>query len=202
MTNNPAAGSQPGPLPIVYHDPRYVVDRNHYTPGRGTHRPEFVIWHSTEGTDSRAWLSITPGSDVSIHKLIRPEGVYSLVAPRDTAWHCGVCRFPDGRPFADANARTLGVEIEHRGDAPYSNAAYNALAHTTAGWCFSYGIPLDQVLLHRDIAVWPPGHPQAGELGRRTDPVGLDVARALRETAAWLTFFQALPPSEHGRYIY
>jgi N-acetyl-anhydromuramyl-L-alanine amidase AmpD len=192
----------PGPLPIVYHDARYVVDRRHYTAGRGGWPPTWIVWHSTEGTDSRAWLSITPGSGVSIHKLIRPEGVYSLVAPRDTAWHCGTCAFPDGTPFVDANARTLGVEIEHLGDAPYSRADYTALAHTTAGWCFSYGIPLERVLLHRDIAVWPPDHPRAGQFGRRTDPVGLDVAWALRLTAQWLAWFQTLPPADHARFIF
>jgi N-acetylmuramoyl-L-alanine amidase len=178
----------------------YPVAPDHFTPGRGGYKVEYIILHNTEGRDSRAYLSRTSGQPpeppdrrVSIHKLVRADGVYSIVSPANTAWHCG----ETVTPYHHMNYRSLGVELESinskgKCQEPYSDSDYNATAHTVAGWMFSYAIPWERVLCHRDIASPP---------GRRQDPSGLDLARLQRETYAWLRFFYALKVSERGDWI-
>lgn len=209
MTSQPL--EPPGLLPRVYHS--FQADITHYTRGRAnaTGLPVGVLLHSTEGLDSRAWLSFSSGPDpdqrVSINTLGRPEGIYAIVAPLDTAWHAGWCKHPDGRLWPHPNADLFGHEIEHREGEAYTDTDYNQAAWVTARACFSFGIPLTEVFRHAQVAVYPPGHPQAGQFGRKTDPTPgagrfpFDMARALRETQAWLDFFAVLPVEAHQRWI-
>lgn len=188
----------PGPLPDIRRD--YPAALDHYTrwrrgpDGNQNYAVEFIVVHNTEGRDSRKWLSSTSAPDpVSIHKLVRREGVYSIVPPAHTAWHAGNCMLP----YTAMNARSLGVEIEsinHDGQAqePYTDNDYNFTAQTVAGWMFSYAVPWERVLRHADIAAPP---------GRRHDPSGLDWARLQRETYAWLRFMTALKVTERGQWI-
>jgi N-acetyl-anhydromuramyl-L-alanine amidase AmpD len=195
----PPLNQPPGPLPDVRRD--YPADRNHFELWRRGYQIEYIVVHSTHGPDSRKYLSTTSaivdGVDqrVSIHKLVRAEGVYSIVPPAHTAWHAGRCIPPYGDVM---NAKSLGVEIENltapgHAPQPYRDSDYNFTAHTIAGWMFSYAIPWERVLRHADVAA---------PLGRKTDPDGLDWARLQRETYAWLRFFRALKQSEHAKYIY
>jgi len=182
----------PGPLPDIRRD--YPADRQHYTLWRRGYNIDFCVVHSTHGADSRKWLSTTSDPPVSIHKLVRAEGVYSIVPPAHTAWHAGACIAPYGDTM---NVRSLGVEIENltapgRPPQPYRDSDYNFTAHTLAGWMFSYAIPWERVLRHADIAA---------PLGRKTDPDGLDWARLQRETYAWLRFMRALKVGERGDWI-
>lgn len=191
MISLPPLNEPPGPLPVVHRT--YPVAPDHYTPGRGGYNIEYIILHTTQGVDSRAWLSRTSDPPVSIHKLQRREGVYSIVSPANTAWHCGAT-VP---PYHHMNYRSLGLEIEstnHDGkcQTPFAADDYNDAAHTVAGWMFSYAIPWERVLCHRDIASPP---------GRRTDPDGLDLARLQREVWAWTRFFYALKVGERGGWI-
>src|SRR5690348_16440944 len=96
----------PGPLPDIRRD--YPADRNHYAlwrrgaDGQHTYTIEYIVVHSTHGTDSRKYLSTTSaivnGVDqrVSIHKLVRGRAVYAIVPPAHTAWHAGRCIPPYG----------------------------------------------------------------------------------------------------------
>jgi N-acetyl-anhydromuramyl-L-alanine amidase AmpD len=188
----------PGLLPHIWRN--YPVAADHYTPGRGGYKVEYIVLHNTEGRDSRAYLSRTSGRPpdppdrrVSIHKLVRRDGVYSIVSPANTAWHCGETVVG----YSKMNFRSLGVEIESinskgKLQEPYSDSDYNATAHTVAGWMFSYAIPWERVLRHAEIASPP---------GRRFDPSGLDMARLQRETYAWTRFFYALKVNERGNWI-
>lgn len=47
----------------------------------------YIVIHTTEGTDSRTWLTQTGG--VSAHYLVREEGIYRLVDEDYAAWHAG-----------------------------------------------------------------------------------------------------------------
>lgn len=47
----------------------------------------YKVWHTTEGTDSRTWLTKTGG--VSSHYLIRGRDIYRLVDEGWDAWHAG-----------------------------------------------------------------------------------------------------------------
>jgi N-acetyl-anhydromuramyl-L-alanine amidase AmpD len=194
----PPLNQPPGALPHILRT--YPVAPDHYTPGHGGYPIEYVVLHNTEGRDSRAYLSRTSGRPpedpdrrVSIHKLVRPDGVYSIVSPANTAWHVGETIVG----YSKMNFRSLGVEIEsinHNGQCqePYTASDYNATAHTVAGWMYSYAIPWERVLCHRDIASPP---------GRRYDPSGLDLGRLQRETYAWLRFFRALKVGERDGWI-
>jgi N-acetyl-anhydromuramyl-L-alanine amidase AmpD len=202
----------PGILPRVLHS--FAAAPDHYTPGRANASglPVGVLLHSTEGRDSRAWLSFSSGATqpdqrVSINTLGRQEGIYAIVAPLDTAWHAGWCKHPDGRIWRNANADLFGHEIEHIAGQPYTATDYNQAAWVCARAIFSFGFPITALYRHAQIAVWPPGHPQAGQFGRKTDPtpsvngIAFDMMRLLRETRAWLTFFQVLPPEAHQYWI-
>jgi N-acetyl-anhydromuramyl-L-alanine amidase AmpD len=181
----------PGALPTIRRN--YPADRNHFTMWRRNYRIDWIVLHSTQGIDSRAWLSTTSDPPVSIHKLGRHDGIYSIVEPAHTAWHCGVT-LPG---YEHANERSLGYEIEspnHNGEAqvPYTDQDYNQAAHAIAGWMFSYHLGWERVVRHADIA-FPPG--------RRTDPDGFDMARLQREVYAWLRFMGALKQTEHVKWI-
>lgn len=189
MSTNPAAGSQPGPLPqIVY----VRADRHHYQPGR--REPiAYAVLHNTESAgDSTAWLSTDPNSAVSAHVLVRRDGTrVNLVDYTDTAWHVGVSR------SGISNANSLGLEFENASNGQgtqeaYSAAQLNTAAHCVATWLISYGLPLEHVVCHRDIA-WPPG--------RRRDPSNLDIPAFLALVQAWVLFFRAVPEREWPAYV-
>jgi N-acetylmuramoyl-L-alanine amidase len=191
MADNSAAGSQPGPLPIISHEIR--ADKQHYQAGR-TKPISYVILHNTEGVDSRAYLSTSSpaGHEVSIHVLVDRAGKrWNIVDYADTAWHVGVAQPPV------SNANSLGIELENRSNGmgvvePYPEAQLNTAAHCVATWMFSYGIPWYRVLRHADVAL---------PRGRRHDPASLDMMDFRERIDAWLTFFRALPQAEQGRYI-
>ena len=201
----------PGALPAIRHDVR--SNARHFTPGPPPPRPiGWIVLHSTQGPpggSSLAWLTTDPASldaqgwGPSAHTLTARDGtLWELVAPADVAHHVGYAR------PGFSNARALGIEIENSSSPAlgrheaYPAAQLNAAAYRVATWQFSYGIPATGIVLHREIAVWPPGHPQAGQLGRRSDPDGLDVPAFLAQVAAWLHFLKSLPPDQHPHFIF
>jgi hypothetical protein len=210
MTALPA--DPPGILPRVYHS--FLADANHYTPGRAnaTGMPVGTLLHTSEGVDSRLWLTRTSGATdprnrVSANTLGQQNGIYALVAPLNTAWHAGWCKHPTGEWWHNPNADLFGHEIEHLAGRPYTATDYNQAAWIHARGVFSFGYPHAALYTHAQIAVYPPDDPRAGQFGRKGDPtVGangkpFDVARVLREAQAWLTFFDLLPPSAHQYWI-
>lgn len=203
MADNSAAGSQPGPLPVVDHTWR--ADARHYTKGRPrvriagvtviSDKLEYIVLHSTVGRDSRRYLTIDPSTQVSAHILIARDGRrYNLVDYNDTAHHVGQAK------AGYRNSNCIGAELENINGhpsgvrEPYTTGQINTLAHWTATILFSYGLPLDSIRHHGEIAL---------PKGRRTDPIGFadDGPRYIALTSAWLTFFKALPEASHGLYI-
>jgi N-acetyl-anhydromuramyl-L-alanine amidase AmpD len=176
----------PGALPTIRRN--YPADRDHYTLWRRGYTIDWIVVHRTHGRDSRAWLSTTSDPPVSIHKLGRHDGVYSIVEPAHTAYHAGVC-LPG---YEHANQRSLGYEIEGLAADPYTDQDYNQAAHAVAGWMYSYKLGWERVVRHADIAAPP---------GRRTDPDGFDMARLQREVYAWYRFMAGLKVSEHVKWI-
>lgn len=79
-----------------------------------------VVLHTTEGTDSRTWLTQT--GNVSANALIRNEGgepvIYRLVPREFAAWHAGRIVGTPTTPLygahggANPNLWTYGIEIE------------------------------------------------------------------------------------------
>lgn len=89
----------------------------------------YVVVHTTEGTDSRVWLTATGG--VSAHDLIRPleNTVYELVPWQRSAWHAGRISGTPTTPLytghivgwddfnnavwsVNPNAESYGIEVE------------------------------------------------------------------------------------------
>lgn len=206
MADNSAAGSQPGPLPTIHR----IIPTNSGVQRFETERPglpDRIIYHSTVSPNttgsSAAWLATNPGSGVSIHTLANRDGsLTEICPPLYKAYHAGYC-LPGW-----SNATALGIEIENAsGDAEgiveqYPPAQVGAAAYRVATWAYSFGIPPERIKAHKDVAVFGPTDPRAGQLGRKQDPVGPFPDERFRALVqAWLTFFAALPESEHALYI-
>lgn len=118
-----------------------------------------IILHSTEGSDSRAWLSRTSSPPVSIHRLIRrqPGEHYKILPDTRVAWHAGSGVWGNYK----VNDVTLGVELERQGSQGYTEYQLDEAAALIVEWWSLYGfIPL---MGHGQVDPW-----------RRSDPVGLD----------------------------
>ena len=101
----------------------HPADSNHYQPGR-TEKIRGGAQHYTAGTNSLAWLSTTPGTQVSANFLVKHNPTledrgWQLVKIEDTAW-----------TTAFANPYTVSIEYEHKADQAISDEAYEVLAET------------------------------------------------------------------------
>lgn len=74
---------------------------------------KYIVLHTTQGTDSRTWLTKTGG--VSAHYLIRESRVYRLVDEDNVAWHAGLIVGNPTTPLytgEDPNEESIGLEME------------------------------------------------------------------------------------------
>lgn len=74
----------------------------------------YIVLHTTEGTDSRSWLT-NRASNVSATYLVREEGIYRLVDEADVAWHAGrIIGIPTTPLYSgiNPNEESIGIEIE------------------------------------------------------------------------------------------
>lgn len=132
-----------------------------------------IVLHHTGATNSLNWLSTTPGSGVSIHALIRKDGlIYRIVPDGQVAWHVGrsaVGNFGRGGKAGSPNKCCLGIEIENKGDGkdPYTDEQYWAVGWQICQWWNAYG----------DLPVVT--HELLDTEGKR-DPYAFDLIRALR----------------------
>lgn len=104
-------------------------------------------------------------SQVSYHVMIGRNGrIYSVVHPDRRAWHAGVSEL-DG--VANVNEFSVGVCLSNtnRGEA-FPITQLGAAADVCAVFCGAYGIPTDRIVTHAEVA---------RPLGRKTDPLGLDL---------------------------
>ena len=104
-------------------------------------------------------------SKVSYHFLLgRTGNVFLLVHPDQRAWHCGVSEM-DGVP--DVNDFSIGICLSNKNDGETFPAAQLFEAATLCSVLAQhYGIPLDRITTHADVA---------RPVGRKTDPKGLDM---------------------------
>lgn len=196
----------PAPLPPVKRviplnkpNKRFVVGR------AGGVLPTSIIIHSTVSPGPRSssleWLSTSPASAVSCHTLANRDGsLTEIIPPMWTAYHAGYT-LPGFN-----NTHSLGIEIENSSDGGRRVESYPLVqiisaAYRVATWQFSFGIPAAMVQSHRAVAVFGPDSPQAGQLGRKFDPLNFpaDIFDDYRER--WLDFLQALPAEWHEAFI-
>ena len=143
----------------------------------------YIVLHTTEGTDSRTWLTET--GNVSAHYLVRGSVVYRLVDEDNEAWHAGII---SGDPTTDLytgvnpNEESIGVEIEGFAAQPLTNESIQTTAALIKDIWFRRG-PLPLVA-HYHLSP-----------GNRTDPGEANYTRvvdAAREEPLSEEYKQAL----------
>ena len=126
---------------------------------RGTDAPELIVLHYTAMECAEAALArlCSPEFEVSAHYLVAMDGVlFQLVEENRRAWHAGRGEW-QGR--ADINSRSIGIELDNPGDAPFPEPQMAALEGLLQGILTRWTIPAENVIAHSDFA-----------LGRKTDP--------------------------------
>lgn len=128
-----------------------------------------------------------PRCHVSYNWLVLDSGNIIPIAPDDMrAWHMGWCRSDDSRlPYRDANSAFYGVSLAATvgdvatAEAKRSIAALCLTLFERNGWSIR---DIWRIVSHRSQAIYEPGHPKAGQRGRKLDPEGPDLTRPVMST--------------------
>jgi N-acetylmuramoyl-L-alanine amidase len=155
-----------------------------FGPRRDGLTPELVVLHYTAMADCDAALRTlcTPEREVSAHYLIRRNGeVIALVDEAMRAWHAGAGSW---RGRGDVNSRSIGIELDNDGAAPFAAPLMDALEGLLPGILLRWSIRPEGVIGHSCMAP-----------GRKIDPgPRFDWARlARRGLAVWPDSAGVLP---------
>jgi len=141
-----------------------------FGPRRDGLRPELIVIHYTAMNSAQAALErlCDPVAEVSAHYLIGADGtLWQMVGEQDRAWHAGAGEWA-GR--ADVNSRSIGIELDNRGDHPFGAAQMDVLETLLARIMADWHISPAEVIGHSDMAP-----------GRKQDPgARFDWARLAR----------------------
>ena len=97
------------------------------------------------------------GLRVAAHCLIRREGEIVQYVPFDKrAWHAGQSLY---KGIENCNDFSIGIELEGTDELPYTEQQYRALTNITQSLIAAYGLAVENITGHSDIAP-----------GRKTDP--------------------------------
>ncbi len=128
-------------------------------PRRDGLRPELVVLHYTAMADADAARRVLcdPAREVSAHWLIARDGTtIQLVDEARRAWHAGAGSW-GGR--GDVNSRSIGIELDNDGSAPFGAALMDSLETLLDGILARWSVPANGVIGHSDMAP-----------GRKRDP--------------------------------
>ncbi|UOA14085.1 MULTISPECIES: N-acetylmuramoyl-L-alanine amidase [Sulfitobacter] len=143
-------------------------------PRRGGLRPRLIVLHYTAMASAQAAQErlCDPSSEVSAHYLISERGdVIQLVEEDQRAWHAGQGEWAG---LDDINSRSIGIELDNRGDHPFSEPQMQALETLLPGIMARHDIPAEGVIGHSCMAP-----------GRKIDPgPRFDWARLARRGLA------------------
>ena len=135
----------------------------HPSPNFGPRRdgltPEFIVLHYTAMESAAAALErlCDPEPEVSAHYLIAGDGtLYQLVDEAERAWHAGQGSWCG---LDDMNSRSIGIELDNRGDHPFSHPQMCTLEALLSGIMQRWSIAPSAVIGHSDMAP-----------GRKVDP--------------------------------
>ena len=135
----------------------------HPSPNFGARRdglmPTLIVIHYTAMANAEAALErlCDPRAEVSSHYLISSCGkVFHLVKESQRAWHAGQGEWHGQN---DINSRSIGIELDNRGDHPFSNPQMEALCTLLKQIMSRWNIPPEGVIGHSDMAP-----------GRKSDP--------------------------------
>ncbi|KAA9010146.1 N-acetylmuramoyl-L-alanine amidase [Histidinibacterium aquaticum] len=119
---------------------------------RGGVRPDMVVLHYTamESCDAALERLCAPEHGVSSHYLIGEDGsLLQLVAEEQRAWHAGQGAWG---PVTDVNSRSIGIELDNRGDHPFAEVQVAALESLLSDILERHAIPPERVIGHSDMA--------------------------------------------------
>ncbi|MEO1001298.1 MAG: N-acetylmuramoyl-L-alanine amidase [Pseudomonadota bacterium] len=142
-----------------------------------------VVLHYTAMDSAEAALArlSDPAAEVSAHYLVAGDGrIWQLVPEARRAWHAGAGAWGG---VADVNSRSIGVELDNRGDHPFAAAQMQALEALLDRVLARWAIPPARVIGHSDMAP-----------GRKRDPgPRFDWARLARGCRAVRAEARAAP---------
>lgn len=128
----------------------------HPSPNFGARRnglcPSLVVLHYTAMNSAEAALQrlCDPAFEVSAHYLIGGDGhLWQMVDEENRAWHAGAGEW---RGQDDINSRSIGIELDNRGDHPFSNPQMETLEMLLQQLMQRWAIPPEAVIGHSDMA--------------------------------------------------
>ena len=129
----------------------------HPSPNHGARRGgapvDMAILHYTAMADAGAARArlCDPAFEVSAHWLVLRDGACEALVPEDRrAWHAGAGRWGD---VTDLNSRSIGIELDNDGAAPFPEAQVAALMDLLRGAMARHpAIAPERVLGHSDVA--------------------------------------------------
>jgi N-acetylmuramoyl-L-alanine amidase len=155
-------------LPVIWHP------SPNFGPRRDGLNPSLIVLHFTAMGSARLALDrlCDPAVEVSAHYLIGGDGaVWQMVQERERAWHAGVGEW---HGVDDINSRSIGIELDNRGDHPFSEMQMASLEKLMSGVMARWSIRPDGVIGHSDMSP-----------GRKCDPGGrFDWRRLARQGLA------------------
>ena len=130
-----------------------------FGPRRDGLTPSLIVLHYTAMSSAEAAFErlCDPSAEVSAHYLITNRGEIWQMVPEDMrAWHAGVGSWAG---LDDINSRSIGIELDNRGDRPFSDPQMSALETILPGIMERWSIDPCGVIGHSDMAP-----------GRKIDP--------------------------------
>lgn len=123
-----------------------------FGPRRDGLTPELIVLHYTAMATAQAALErlCDPEHEVSAHYLIHRDGrLYQLVDEDQRAWHAGAGEW---RGQGDVNSRSVGIEIDNTGRAPFSEPQLNTLEALLPAIMQRWSIAPENIIGHSDMA--------------------------------------------------
>ncbi len=157
----PAAGTQARFAVPSTTDPQTPIwhPSPNFGPRRDGLQPSLIVIHYTAMDNAEVALDrlCDPEAQVSAHYLIGVCGtVWQMVREEDRAWHAGAGEW---RGKDDINSRSIGVELDNKGDHPFAQPQMDALERLLPRIMDRWAIAPDGVIGHSDMAP-----------GRKSDP--------------------------------
>ena len=114
--------------------------------------PRLIVIHYTamQSADAALGRLCDPAAEVSAHYLIDLAGeVIQMVEEAERAWHAGAGEWCG---LSDVNSRSIGIELDNRGDHPFPEPQMAALEMLMQSIMARWDIPASGVIGHSDMA--------------------------------------------------
>lgn len=183
----PSGRKELNAVPVIWHP------SPNFGPRRGGLIPTLIVLHFTAMDSAQAALGrlSDPEVEVSAHYLIGGDGaVWQMVQEQDRAWHAGAGEWGG---LDDINSRSIGIELDNRGDHPFCELQMAALETLMRGIMARWDIGAAGVIAHSDMAP-----------GRKFDPgARFDWQRLARQgLAIWPDPIAEIPvDADHFRNL-